>query len=204
MIKILIDMLQVRAQLAALIMVLVVIPNGPTHGQETYMLIDDFSDATLTSKLGTQWRGVSDQVMGGISNVTVTRGSEVDRHFLRLSGDVRLENNGGFIQAAVDLTPTREYFDASGYSGIRLVVRGNGEQYSVHLRTPDNIRPWQSYRAQFIAGETLNIVDIPFSDFSAYRTEVPIDISKLLRIGIVAIGRAFQADLSIYEVGFYR
>ena len=65
---------------------------------------------------------------------------------MQLSGDVRLENNGGFIQAALDLTSVGDTFDASAFTGIRLVARGNNEQYSVHLRTPDNVQPWQSYR----------------------------------------------------------
>ena len=117
--------------------------------QSGAMLIDDFTDEGLVSKLGTQWRGVSDQVMGGISETTISHGVIDSRPCLRMTGDVRLDNNGGFIQAALDLTYRGETLDASGYSGVSIIVRGNGEKYSVHLRTLDNVRPWQSYRAHF-------------------------------------------------------
>jgi hypothetical protein len=168
------------------------------------MLIDDFSRQDLTSKLGTQWRGVSDKVMGGISDVAVTHDVIDGRPCLRLTGDVRLENRGGFLQSALDLASSGDTFDASGYAGVRVVVRGNGEQYSVHLRTPDNIHPWQSYRAHFTAGRDWETIDLPFAAFAPYRLDVPLDISRLRRLGLVAIGRAFFADLAVSELGFYR
>lgn len=182
---------------------LLVLSGAALRGQDAYMLIDDFSNPSFISNLGTQWRGVSDQVMGGISEVTIAQNASADRFFLRLSGDVRLENNGGFIQAALDLSTSGETFDASDFKGVRLVVQGNGEQYSIHLRTPDNIRPWQSYRADFIAQPEMKTVDIPFSAFIPYRIDTSLDIAKLKRLGLVAIGRAFRADLSAYEIGFY-
>ena len=174
------------------------------HAQVSHMLIDDFAHNDLVSNLGTRWRGVSDQVMGGISEAAVTRDIIEDRPCLHLTGDVRLENNGGFIQAALDLAQTGESFDASTYTGLRLIVRGNGEQYSVHLRTPENVRPWQSYRAQFTTGPDWATVDIPFAAFAPYRLDAPLDVTRLRRIGLVAIGRAFTADLAVSELGFYR
>lgn len=168
------------------------------------MLIDDFSSSDLTSALGTGWRGVSDRVMGGVSEATVARAHIDGRDALRLSGDVRLENNGGFIQAALDLTPTDRVLDASAFTGLRLIVRGNGESYSLHLRTPDNLRPWQSYRSHFTAGPGWHTVDLPFSDFTPHRLDTPLDTSRLRRLGLVAIGRAFRADLAVASLSFYR
>jgi hypothetical protein len=196
--------LPARVLLTLGILSLVVLSGVAPRAQDAYMLIDDFSNPSFISKLGTQWRGVSDQVMGGVSEVAVAQNVNADRFFLRLSGDVRLENNGGFIQAALDLASAGGSVDASGFEGVRLVVRGNGEQYSVHLRTPDNARPWQSYRAYFTAEPDLKTVDIPFSAFTPYRIDAPLDVRRLRRIGLVAIGRAFRADLSVSEVGFYR
>jgi hypothetical protein len=174
------------------------------QAQSSDMLIDDFANSDLVSKLGTRWRGVSDTVMGGISRAVVAHDIIDGRPCLHLTGDVRLENNGGFIQAALDLSPSGKTLDASGYTGLRLVVRGNGERYSVHLRTPDNVRPWQSYRAHFIAGSDWVTVDLSFSAFLPHRLDVPLDITRLKRIGLVAIGRAFFADLAVSELGFYR
>jgi len=174
------------------------------RAQSCDMLIDDFADGDLVSKLGTRWRGVSDQVMGGISEAAVAQSIIDGRPCLRLSGDVRLENDGGFIQAALDLAPSGDTLNASDYAGVRLIVCGSGEQYSVHLRTPDNIRPWQSYRAHFTAGPAWKTIDLPFASFAPYRLEAPLDISRLRRIGLVAIGRAFCADLAVSELAFYR
>ncbi|TQV70627.1 CIA30 family protein [Denitrobaculum tricleocarpae] len=168
------------------------------------MLIDDFSDSDLTSKLGTTWRGFSDRVMGGVSQASVTREQLDGRWAMRLRGDVRLENNGGFVQAALDLSPDRGMYDASGFTGLRLTVRGNGEEYGLHLRSADNTRPWQSYRAQFVAGPEWETLELPFASFTPHRLEAPLVTSRLRRIGLVAIGRAFTADLAVSEIAFYR
>ena len=168
------------------------------------MLIDDFSGPDLVSRLGTRWRGVSDRVMGGISEASVAHDVVDGRACLRLSGEVRLENNGGFVQAALDLSPSGDPVDASQYTGLRLVARGNGERYSAHLRTPDAVRPWQSYRNHFTAGPMWETTDLPFAAFAPHRLDAPLAIARLSRIGLVAIGRAFYADLAVCELGFYR
>ena len=167
------------------------------------MLIDNFTDKGLVSKLDTQWRGVSDQVMGGVSETTLTHGVIDGRPSLRMTGDVRLENDGGFIQAALDLAPAGDIIDACGFTGVRIVVHGNGEKYSIHLRTPDNLRPWQSYRAHLTAGSNWETIDLPFATFVPYRLETPLDTRRLRRIGLVAIERAFHGDLAISELAFY-
>ena len=168
------------------------------------MLIDDFSHKDLVCNLGTPWRCVSDKVMGGISEASVTR-DMIDGHScMHLTGHVSLENEGGFVQASLDLTQEKDGLNASDYAGIRLVARGNGEKYSVHLRTPDNVRPWQSYRAHFIAGPLWQRHDLPFSDLAPHRIDVSLDVTRLRRIGLVAIGRTFDADLALSELSFYR
>ena len=168
------------------------------------MLIDDFSRQDFLSKLGTQWREVSDQVMGGVSQASLAYDMVDGKSCLRLTGDVRLDNNGGFIQVALDLASPGQTLDAAGYTGIRLVVRGNSQQYSLHLRTPDAVRPWQSYRAHFSAGPEWETIDLPFDTFVPYRLESALDMKNLARMGLVAIGRAFSADLLIARVSLYR
>lgn len=185
-------------------LLLLLLGAADARAQSADLLIDDFAASDLTSRFGTRWRGVSDRVMGGISEASVARDRIEGRACLRLTGDVRLENEGGFIQATLDLAPDGGNFDASGYLGLRLLVRGNGERYSLHLRTPDNVRPWQSYRAQFTAGPAWETVELPFVSFLPYRLEAPLDVTRLRRLGLVAIGRAFQADLAVAEIGFYR
>jgi len=173
------------------------------HAMCDTMLIDDFSNDGLVSALGTEWRGVSDRVMGGVSDVLIEHGNAEGQVFLRLRGDVRLENNGGFVQAALDLHASGGVPDVSAYRGLRLMVRGNDQQYSLHLRTPDATRPWQSYRGHFTAATRWQTIDLPFEAFAPYRIDQPLDTQRLKRIGLVAIGRAFSADQMVASIRLY-
>ena len=167
------------------------------------MLIDDFSKTNLTSCLGPTWIGVSDQVMGGNSEARIEKTIVKFRRCLRLTGDVRLENNGGFIQAALSLSTRDTVLDASMFSGIRITAYGNDEEYSMHLRTKDNTRPWQSYRSHFVAKPVWATIELPFKDFLPHRLETELNTKILRRIGVVAIGRPFSADLAISSLAFY-
>lgn len=167
------------------------------------MLIDDFKSAELVSTLGTRWRGVSDTVMGGVSQVTLRPAVLDGRQCLRMTGDVSLENGGGFVQATLQLADMDSALDASSYTGIRMLVRGTGEEYGVHLRTADVMRSWQSYRTQFTAGSEWQEVLLPFSLFRPHRLSTPLDLTKLRRLGLVGIGRVFHADLAVAEVSLY-
>lgn len=166
------------------------------------LMIDDFVSAA-TSRLGTTWRCVTDSVMGGVSEGRIDATVLDGRRCLRLNGSVSLENNGGFVQMALDLTADGGGLDASAYRGVQAVVRGNGAVYGVHLRTTTLERPWQSYRAVFAAPDRWTEVTIPFSSFEPHRTRTPFDPERLRRIGFVAIGRAFTAELAVAEVAFY-
>ena len=172
--------------------------------QDNEMLIDDFSKKNFISAVGTSWVGVTDEVMGGISEVKIETTTINQRRCLHLTGNVRVENNGGFIQAALNLSKDNKLFDASLFSGIRLTVYGNNEDYSIHLRTPDNNQPWQSYRAHFMGKSMWHVIELPFESFKPYRLQTKLDTKRLKRIGLVAIGRRFNADLAISNIEFYR
>ncbi|WP_420131697.1 CIA30 family protein [Rhodopseudomonas sp.] len=150
-----------------------------------------------------QWRLITDMVMGGVSQGTLHTPVAGELSPVRMHGAVSTENNGGFIQIAMDLQQDGGRFDASDYAGIRLEVSGNGETYGVHLRTTDMVRPQQSYRQSFTAPHHLTVLRLPFVDFVAHRIETPFDPSRLRRIGLVAIGRAFDADLSVARLWLY-
>ncbi len=166
-------------------------------------ILDDRQTGDYRSSLGAPWRLVTDGVMGGISNGRLTLDSIEARPCLRLRGDVRLEHNGGFIQAALNVKDTTA-LDASDYQGILLDVYGNDEVYNLHLRTDDVWLPWQSYRASFTAAAGWHTVRLPFADFAGYRIRASLNLEGLQRIGIVAIGRAFQADLCLARLALYR
>lgn len=153
---------------------------------------------------GTIWALISDGVMGGVSAGTLRRETVDGRPALRLQGDVRLENNGGFLQMAADLAPGGAPFDASGWAGLAIDLCGPPERYGLHLRTTDLTRPWQSFRADLsvTAGWQRHI--LPFADFLPDRTDAALDLRRLRRVGLVAIGRAFRADVAMGGLWFWR
>ncbi|MFT5425081.1 MAG: hypothetical protein ACI9ZT_000002 [Gammaproteobacteria bacterium] len=169
---------------------------------ENLFILDNNDTTTSETGQSSAWNLVTDTVMGGVSKGSLVEDNIVGRACQRLSGQVSLENNGGFIQAAIDLS-TGEEFDASGYTGMFVDVYGNNESYNIHLRTSEIQKPWQSYRLSFTPRQEWQTFEFMFSDFKSHRIDTPLDTSKLIRIGIVAIGRAFYADLCIGRIGFY-
>ncbi|MEM6619381.1 MAG: CIA30 family protein [Pseudomonadota bacterium] len=153
--------------------------------------------AMTCTALNPKWAYVADTVMGGVSTGRIDPVSDAGRSAMRLTGRVSLDNNGGFIQMAFDPVPGGPAIDASAFTGIRFETRGNGETYDVSLRTTELKRPWQSYRASFTAGPDWTQVTLPFADFEPNRAPVPFDPAKLRRIGILAIGREFDADVAV-------
>jgi len=149
------------------------------------------------------WRLITDGVMGGLSSGTLRTARIADRACLRLRGQVRLDNNGGFVQMASDLNGGAP-LDASAYRGLAIDVHGNGQGYKLHLRTDATTLPWQSYRADFTAGPQWERLHIPFADFRPHRLDAPLDTRRLRRLGLVAIGRAFEADLCLARLALYR
>jgi len=169
---------------------------------EEMLIIDDRQNNGLTSNIGSDWRMVADNVMGGVSSGSLATDVIHGKACLHLRGSVSLENNGGFIQAALDIDRSTASA-ASAYRGVMLEVYGNNEPYNLHLRTADLVLPWQSYRATFDAPSEWRTLKLPFDSFTAYRTNQTLDLSRLRRIGIVAIGRAFTADLCIARLAYY-
>jgi hypothetical protein len=149
-----------------------------------------------------RWQLITDGVMGGVSRGSVAAETVAGRDAIRMRGRVSTENNGGFIQIALDLA-TGEPFDAGRFAGIALDILGNGERYGAHLRTPDVSRPQQSWRQEFVATPHWQTVSLPFARFVPHRIELPLDPSRLRRIGLVAIGREFDADLSVARLALY-
>ena len=170
---------------------------------ENTLIIDDRKTGDLRATSGNKWNLVTDGVMGGVSEGQLTVNMIEKRPCLRMRGDVSLENNGGFVQIALNLSD-EVIQNIPEYSGVLVEVYGNSEQYNIHLRTEDIWLPWQSYRATFTAVPEWKTLYVPFTEFTPYRINKALDTSRLKRIGFVAIGRKFNADLCIGKVGFYR
>lgn len=166
------------------------------------LIIDDRTSGSRLSSIGTEWQLVTDRVMGGVSNGSVTLERFQDRDCLCLRGDVSTENNGGFIQMALPVASAIN--NQSDFTGIELDVAGNNQKYNVHLRTSNLSRPWQSWRASFMATPAWQTIRIAFADITAHQTDIPFQLDKLNRIGLLAIGREFHAELCLAGLRFYR
>jgi NADH dehydrogenase [ubiquinone] 1 alpha subcomplex assembly factor 1 len=106
------------------------------------------------------WFVVNDGVMGGVSSSTV----KLENGVLVFSGQVRLENNGGF--ASVRSSANEQ--NLSQYSGIALRVRGDGKMYALNLRT-SSLRNVM-YQTEFqTKAEEWTELRVPFSQFRPTR-----------------------------------
>ena len=120
-----------------------------------------------------------------------------------MRGDVTTENNGGFVQIALPLSE-QDGFDATDYTGVELDVAGNNEAYNIHIRTTGLWFPWQSYRFTFEAMTEWKTLRFPFTEIKPYKSNKRFQQRRLMRIGLVGIGRDFQADLCVAAVKLYR
>lgn len=150
-----------------------------------------------------RWRLVTDAVMGGVSCGTLARETLEGLEANLMRGNVSIDNNGGFIQIALDLAPRGTSFDASAFTGLEIDVLGNGENYSAHLRTEELTRPQQSYRHEFVAGRQWQTLRLPFREFTPHRIDIPFNSKRIIRVGLIAIGREFAAHLAVARFAFY-
>ncbi|MHC4758321.1 MAG: CIA30 family protein [Planctomycetota bacterium] len=167
-------------------------------------LIDDFNSLDDVSRIGTRWRRFTDQVMGGVSTASHEFKKVDGRKCILLKGDVSLENNGGFVQVSITMSKDRGTFDASGYEGLRLMVKGNGEKYHVHLKTGRMERPWQYFESSFVAGREWRVVELPFDKFQGRSISGKADIDRLYRIGIVGSKKEFKAEVAVARIELYK
>ncbi len=151
-------------------------------------------------ELNPKWEYMADGVMGGVSKGGMRQEMFRGRMAAVLRGDVSLDNNGGFVQIAFDLRPDGAGIDASHCDGIELNICGNGERYDIRLRTDQLTRPWQSFRTDFTASPEWQVVRIAFDTVVSHKTDALFDPAQLRRIGILAVGREFQAEVAVASV----
>jgi hypothetical protein len=150
-----------------------------------------------------KWEFVADTVMGGISTGEISQEVFEGREATVLRGHVSLDNNGGFIQMAFDLRKNGSGVDVSEWDGIELTIWGNDQNYDVRLRTDQLTRPWQSFRTDISSQTVWQTIRVPFATFIAHKVDVVLDTKYLRRIGILAIGREFDALVAVSSIRFY-
>lgn len=162
----------------------------------------DESSAPIDDRSGSApaaWRLVTDDVMGGVSTGSLTSEFVLGRPALCLRGRVRLENNGGFIQMALDVVPP-----AGPWSALEFDLVGNGRVYGVHLRTSGLTAPWQAWRARVQVGPQWHTVRVPFTASTPHRFSGTLVPGEIRRVGLVALGEAFDVELCVARAAWVR
>lgn len=157
----------------------------------------DFCEATSE-----RWCFVTDKVMGGVSEGSFETKIDGKNSHYNMQGSVSTENNGGFLQFRTEVKdhPARKL-----YKGIRIQVRGNNEEYAVHIRTKYLFLPWQYYQSEFLATSEWRTIELPLKDFKKSNFYQPSVVSSIdiQTLGIVAIGRDFQANIDLRYIELY-
>jgi len=150
------------------------------------------------------WRVFSDQVMGGVSSGSATVEQVRGREALRLRGRVSLANGGGFVQVVRSLVTAGDpVFDATAWDGVALEIAMLAPgPYALHLRTTRTRAPWQFFAAPLPAGADWQRVFLPWSAFEPRALREPLDPGTLRRVGLVATGAAFEADVALAVLEF--
>ena len=131
----------------------------------------------------TRWRVVVDGVMGGLSSGRV----EHSASGLRFSGDLRLENNGGFSQIRAPI----ERGALEGAEGIEIEVRGDGRTYIFDVRVANLRMNAGSYQHEFDTADGVwTTIRMPLDDFlfHAFGRRVPglgtMDAAMIESLGV--------------------
>ena len=160
------------------------------------ILFDEFSDNPAD-----RWEFITDQVMGGVSTGNVSFMTEKGNSYAQMTGTVSLQNNGGFIQFRRRVT---SHFEKSK-QGLELKLRGNNQQYFVHIRTTGTFLPWQYYHAPFSSNSDWTIVRMPFSMFerSSSFLSKKITAKNIRSVGIVAFGKEHEVQLDVKQISIF-
>lgn len=132
-----------------------------------------------------RWTVVDDGVMGGRSQGKV---SFTDSGTLRFSGELSLENNGGFSSlrtGGLDL-------DLSDSEGFEMLVRGDGRVYQIRVGSDARYRGMAvSFMAEFPTEKNRwSVVRVPFSELTGsfrgrtLKDEV-LNTAKISRLGLL-------------------
>lgn len=142
------------------------------------------------------WISVNDSVMGGVSKGGFKRTEEGT---LLFSGDLSLDNNGGFSSIRTKPNP----MDLSGMDSVVVKAKGDGRTYWVELRVSRQMGA-SSYRADLptTAGKWTEII-IPVKDFKLQAfgqllPSNPINMAKVESVGFTLADKkagAFELEV---------
>ncbi|MGF1586455.1 MAG: CIA30 family protein [Bacteroidales bacterium] len=121
-----------------------------------------YSDEVMLFDFGTiknmdDWLIVNDGVMGGLS---ASRFILSNNNTAVFSGNVSLENNGGFASTRTKAMQ----FQLDGFKGILIRVKGDGKKYQFRIRTDDRF-DGIAYRHHFETDiDQWQTISVPFNE----------------------------------------
>jgi NADH dehydrogenase [ubiquinone] 1 alpha subcomplex assembly factor 1 len=108
-----------------------------------------------------KWRIVNDGVMGGLSSSKVFVDGDSKIIF---SGNVSLENNGGFASLR---SPVKDY-NFEKFAGLEIKLKGDGKRYSFSMKETTYFKGY-FYTSSFeTKKDEWIVVQIPFNQFKLY------------------------------------
>ena len=166
------------------------------------MSFKSHSEIVFTDKFttNTNWKMITDQVMGGISQGQLNYQKIGYDDAVILTGKVSTKNNGGFIQIRRNLNNV----NLNNVKKVTIIAKGNDEKYFIHLRTSFTILPWQYYQYSFTVEENFKNFVLPIKNFKKSGLLLPNEINpqNIKSIGIVAFGKDYRAELAVKEISF--
>ncbi len=140
------------------------------------------------------WRGITDQVMGGVSELIIKHKDGV----FMMKGNVSTVNNGGFVRLS-----NRIDLNSNNFQGIRFKAKGNNETYEIHVTLKGlKVPPWSYFSKSFDVTNEWQEFEIFFQDLkrSSGFSAASMKAKNIRDISIAGYGRDFEVDLEIKEI----
>ena len=144
-----------------------------------------------------EWKIEDDNVMGGLSR---GRLAVSESGHARFTGDISLDNNGGFSSIQTDFGP----LNVSVFRFLCIRLKGDGKRYQVRVESAPKDR--HAYAFDFSTRSKWQVVSIPFDQMYAIRHGDRLDLPNypgqtMSRIQILAgDGRADSFQLEIDRI----
>ncbi|QYJ80962.1 CIA30 family protein [Shewanella aegiceratis] len=155
------------------------------------------------------WQIVNDGVMGGRSQSELSEFLNANQQYrLRFSGNVSLENNGGFASVSRTLSQEeQQILQQARPGGIRLTTLGDGKHYQLRLKVLKQ-GELVSYKANFDtqAGRLEQWTFTPGEFIETFRgadypTRPYPDLTQLVAVGLlIGNGQAGDFELQLAEL----
>jgi hypothetical protein len=140
------------------------------------------------------WQGVTDQVMGGVSNLIIKHSEGI----FYMTGNVSTDNNGGFVRLS-----NRVNISSNDFKGIKFKAKGNNETYEIHVTLKGlKIPPWSYFSQSFDVTDDWQEYQISFKDLkrSSGFSAASMKAKNIRDLSIAGFGRDFAVDLAIKDI----